>query len=116
MEGMRNMTQIPGLSVPLVCRLPALAIAVTTLVLGAHPALAQDAATGAPSASLGASPGPLDLVKTSVAQVLAIVQSGADEGQRQAELRQVAATLFDFNDMGRRTLVQHWSERSRQEQ
>jgi len=111
------MTQVSGFSVRHVCRLPVLAIAVVVaLALGALPALAQNAATGAPPpAPLVGSLGPLDLVKTSVAQVLAVVQSEADDGQRRAEVRRVAATLFDFNEMGRLTLGQHWSERSPQE-
>jgi len=94
------------------CRLPVLAIAVATLVLGAHPALAQDAAPGAPSGPRG----PLDLVKSSVSRVMVIVQSPADERQRRAEVRQVAETLFDFTEMARRTLGPHWIERSAQEQ
>jgi len=105
------MTQISGLSVRDACRLAVLAIAVAALLLGAHPARAQDAAAGA-----SGSPGPLDLVKTSVAQVMAIVQTQADDGNRRAEVRQVAETLFDFNEMARRTLALHWAARSPQEQ
>jgi phospholipid transport system substrate-binding protein len=105
------MTQISGFSVRDACRLPVLAIAVAALLLGTHPALAQDTATGPPG-----SPGPLDLVKTSVAQVMAIVQTQADDGHRRAEVRQVAATLFDFDEMARRTLGLHWAVRSPQEQ
>jgi phospholipid transport system substrate-binding protein len=105
------MTQVSGFSVRDACRLPVLAIAVAALLLGTHPALAQDAAAGA-----SGSAGPLDLVKTSVAQVLAIVQTQPDDGHRQAEVRRVAATLFDFNEMARRTLGLHWAERSPQDQ
>jgi len=106
------MTQLSGFSVHHVCRLPVLAIAVAALVLGTHPALAEDAAKGAPSGALG----PLDLVKSSVSRVMTIVQSQPDGGQRRAEVRQVAETLFDFNEIARRTLAQHWTERSAQEQ
>ena len=106
------MTQISGFSVGDACRLPLLAITVAALLLGTYPALAQDAAVGARSGS----PGPLALVQTSVARVMEIVQTQADDGHRRAEVRQVAATLFDFNEMARRTLSLHWSERSPQEQ
>ena len=105
------MTQIPGFSVRDVFRLPVLAIAVAALLLGTHPALSQDTAAGAPG-----SPGPLDLVKTSVSQVMAIVQTQADDGHRRADVRRVAATLFDFDEMARRTLGLHWAARSPQEQ
>ena len=107
------MTQIiSGFSVRDACRLPLLAITVAALLLGTYPALAQDAAVGARSGS----PGPLDLVQTSVARVMEIVQTQADDGNRRAAVRQVAATLFDFNEMARRTLSLHWSDRSPQEQ
>ena len=105
------MSQISGFSVRDVCRLPVLAIAVAAFLLGTHPALAQDTAAAASGSS-----GPLDLVKTSVTQVMAIVQTQADDGHRRAEVRQVAATLFDFDEMARRTLGLHWPERSPQEQ
>ena len=110
------MIQISRFSVRHVCRRPVTALAVAALVLGTHPALAQDGGTVAPSGSLAGSLGPLDLVKSSVARVLEIVQSQPDEEQRRAEVRQVAETLFDFQEMARRTLGQHWIERSPQEQ
>ena len=110
------MSQISGFFVRHVCRLPVLAIAVAALLLGTHSALAQDASMGAPSAPLAGQLGPLDLVKASVSRVVAIVQSQPDGAQRRAEVRQVADALFDFNEMARRTLGQHWTERSPQEQ
>jgi phospholipid transport system substrate-binding protein len=106
------MTQIHGLFVRQWCRLPVLSMAVAALVLGAHPALAQDSVKDAPSGPLG----PLDQVKSSVARVMAIVQSQPDGAQRRAEVRQEAERLFDFNEMARRTLGQHWAARSGQEQ
>ena len=105
------MTQISRFSVRDACRLPVIGITMAALLLGTYPAVAQDAAVGAPSGS----PGPLDLVQTSVARVMAIVQTQTDDGHRRTEVRQVAATLFDFNEMARRTLGLHWSGRSPQE-
>jgi phospholipid transport system substrate-binding protein len=110
------MTQVHGFPARRVCRLPAIVAAVTTLVLGTHADLAADAAKGASSSPPVSQPGPLDLVKASVSRALAIVQSPSDGGDRRAEIRQVAATLFDFDEMARRTLAQHWAERSPQEQ
>jgi len=36
--------------------------------------------------------------------------------QRRAEIRRVAEEMFDFDEMARRTLAQHWKTRSPQEQ
>lgn len=92
----------------------ALGAAVTLLVLlGTHPARAEDAAKDARSSN---QTGPIDLVKSSVARAQAIIQSQPDGGQRRAEIRQLVEGLFDFNEMARRTLAQHWAERSAQEQ
>lgn len=110
------MTQIRRFSVRHGRGWPVLAIAMGALVLGTHPALAQDASTGAASAPLAGPLGPLDLVTSSVSRVIAIVRSQPDGGQRRAEVRQVADALFDFTEMARRTLGQHWTERSPQEQ
>ena len=98
------------------CRLPALVGAVAMLVLGTHPALADDAVKARPSAAPVDQPAPLDLVKSSVSRALAIVRSEPDGAPRRAEIRKVAETLFDFNEMARRTLAQHWIQRSLQEQ
>ncbi len=63
---------------------------------------------------------PLDLVKASVSQVLAAAQSrpsGSRESvQRRAEIRRVAAGLFDFKEMARLSLSRHWSAQSPREQ
>ena len=98
-------------------RLPALIAAVAALILGALPALGQDAVKDAPSTPPVVSPlGPLALVQASVTQALAIAQSQADDAQRRIEMRRVGEALFDFNEMGRRALAQHWTDRSTQEQ
>src|SRR4029453_10591591 len=69
-------------------RLPALIAAVAVLVLGALPALAQDAAP--PATSPVVSPtGPLTLVKDSVPRALLIAHSQGDDAQRRVELREV---------------------------
>lgn len=89
-----------------------LAIAMAALVLGPQPAPAQDAGKSASPGSIG----PLTLVESSVSRVMALVQSQPDTDERRAAVREVAMTLFDFNEMARRTLAQHWSDRSPQEQ
>jgi phospholipid transport system substrate-binding protein len=93
-------------------RLLLLAIAMAALLLGPQPAPAQDAGNSASPGSMG----PLSLVESSVSRVMALVKSQPDTDQRRAAVRQVAATLFDFNEMARRTLAQRWSDRSPQEQ
>jgi phospholipid transport system substrate-binding protein len=110
------MTQVHGLSARSICRLPALVAAVTTLILGTLPARAQDAVKDAPSPPpVISQPGPLELVKGSVARALAIAQL-PDAAQRRVEIRQVGEALFDFTEMSRRALGQHWTDRSPQEQ
>jgi len=89
-----------------------LAIAMAALVLGPQPAPAQEAGKRASPGSIG----PLTLVESSVSRVMALVQSQPDTDERRAAVREVAMTLFDFNEMARRTLAQHWSDRSPQEQ
>src|SRR5678815_3865466 len=60
--------------------------------------------------------GPLELVRGSVSRVLAIVQAprvvARGDAQRTAEIRRVAQGLFDFDEMARLTLAQHWKARS----
>jgi len=90
-----------------------LAIVMAALAFGTHPAGSQPKAAPDPT-------GPLDLVRTSVVRVLAIVQASrataSDGGQRRADIRRVAAGLFDFDEMARLTLARHWKDRSPQEQ
>jgi phospholipid transport system substrate-binding protein len=60
--------------------------------------------------------GPLELVRGSVSRVLAIVQAprvvARGDAQRAAEIRRIAQELFDFDEMARLTLAQHWKARS----
>jgi phospholipid transport system substrate-binding protein len=82
------------------------------LASGALPALAQSTTTetglnqvaGPRAAPLQ----PLDVVKSSVTRVLA----AAGAGQQRVEARRVAKELFDFDDMCRRMLADHWPDGS----
>jgi phospholipid transport system substrate-binding protein len=91
----------------------ALAILMAALSIGPHSAGSQPKAAADQA-------GPLDLVRTSVIRVLAIVQAprvaARDGGQRRAEIRRVGRALFDFDGMARLTLARHWKDRSPQEQ
>ena len=88
-----------------------------TLAFGASPALAQTVARVEPAT---AHPGPLELVKSALSGVLTIVQSQSvrdtQEGKRRLEIRQAAPDMFDFDDISRRILAQHWKNASPQEQ
>jgi phospholipid transport system substrate-binding protein len=105
------------------CRVRALSVAAVMAVAAvapAHVAGADEAAKTARPEAAADQTRPLDLVKVSVARVLAIVQAQPAgvplTGKRRAEIRQVAEDLFDFDEMARRTLAQHWKDRSPQEQ
>jgi len=50
-----------------------------------------------------AQPRPLEVVKASFARVLAV-----QPGERRAEIRRVTPQLFDFHEMGRLMLGEHW--------
>jgi phospholipid transport system substrate-binding protein len=97
----------------------ALAIALVALSFAAMPSHAQEPEKAGPS---GREPGharPIDLVKSSVVRVLAVVQSSptpVSEGRRRSDIRQLADGLFDFKEMGRLTLAGHWKERTPREQ
>jgi len=67
--------------------------------------------------------GPRDVVQTAVTRVVTVLSDAepppglrvhGDRGR--AELRRVAGTLFDFDEMARRTLTRHWQERTKEEQ
>jgi phospholipid transport system substrate-binding protein len=68
--------------------------------------------------------GPRDVVESAVNRVVLVVQRadldasdrrGAVE-QRRAELRRVAADLFDFDEISRRALSRYWAARTPEEQ
>jgi phospholipid transport system substrate-binding protein len=98
----------------------ALVMVVVAVASGAEPAFSGDVWKDMQPSATAGSVRPLDLVKSSVAQVLAVVQSrpAAEDknGQRRAEIRRIAAELFDFNEMARLTLSRHWSAQAPREQ
>jgi phospholipid transport system substrate-binding protein len=94
----------------------ALVILVAAISLGPPPALSGDAVQGVQPSAIAGRVRPLDLVKSSVSQVLAAVQSqtapAGESSRHRAEIRRVADGLFDFNEMARLTLSRHWSAQS----
>lgn len=94
----------------------ALVILVGVVSLDTRPARSADAVKDAQPSAVTAGARPLDVVKSSVAQVLATVQSrpatDRESRQRRAEIRRVANELFDFDEMARLTLSRHWSGQS----
>ena len=101
-------------------RRSALAVFLTILVSAASPANAAGPSTGTRPAAASDQLGPLDLVKVSVARVLAILQSQPAgtplTPSRRAEIRRAAEDFFDFDEMARRALGPHWKDRSPSEQ
>ncbi len=72
------------------------------------------------AATAASSTQPQEVVQSAVTRVIAILQDDelarpANLERRRAELRRVADELFDFNEMSRRALARHWSDRSPQE-
>src|SRR5688572_29921438 len=87
-----------------------LSILVLVLVLSLAGAAVADETTAAPL-------GPLTLVKSSVSRVLGIVQSSATGSEkRRTGIVAVSHELFDFNEIARRALGQHWKDLSPGEQ
>jgi phospholipid transport system substrate-binding protein len=87
-------------------------IVVGALASGSLPALAQSTATATELNQAAAPPPPLDVVKSSVTRVLA----AGGGGQQRVEARRVAEELFDFDEMCRRMLADHWQEGSSYQQ
>jgi hypothetical protein len=89
----------------------ALVVLVAAVSLGTQPALPGDPVKAGPPSVTAGRVRPLDLVKASVSQVLAAVQSrpggSRESGQRRAEIRRVADGLFDFREMARLSLSRH---------
>jgi phospholipid transport system substrate-binding protein len=98
----------------------ALVILVAAVSLGTQPAHSGDAIQAVQPNAIAGRVRPLDLVKSSVSQVLAAVESQAAAGGKSArhrtEIRRVADGLFDFNEMARLTLYRHWSAQSPRDQ
>lgn len=66
--------------------------------------------------AMAATPSPTDVVQTAVTRVIVAMQDDPDRQQARAEIRKAAASLFDFDEMARRTLTRHWASRSPEEQ
>jgi phospholipid transport system substrate-binding protein len=102
------------------CRRWGPVILLVTLASGAHAAVAQDVTKSAEPVRAASVSQPLELVRSAVTRAVAIVQSqpagDPESGSRRAEFRHVAGELFDFDDMSRRILAQHWAGASVQEQ
>lgn len=64
--------------------------------------------------------GPREAVESSIVRVLSVIQDGEVNGKavadRPAEVRRIARELFDYDEMTRRTLSRHWSQRTADEQ
>jgi phospholipid transport system substrate-binding protein len=101
-------------------RLSALVVIAAVIPFGAAPALAQTMVSDAQSGPTAGRSGPLNVVTSSISRVLTIVRSqpadATESGRRQAEIREAAVALFDFDEMSRRLLGQRWMEASPQEQ
>ena len=98
----------------------AFAAIAAVIPFGAPPVLAQTMVTDVQSGPTAGADGPLQVVGSSVSRVIKIVQlrpgDVAETRRRQAEIRQVAVELFDFNEISRRLLGQRWTDASLQEQ
>src|SRR5438552_16453489 len=59
--------------------------------------------------------GPREAVEAAVVRVLSIVQDGQAAGapvaDRSGEIRRIAGEIFDFDEISRRALSQHWQAR-----
>jgi len=101
-------------------RFAALVAIAAAMAFGVAPAIAQTSVTDAQPAPADGRPGPLHLVASSISRVLMIVRSqpadAAAGARRQAEIRETAVELFDFEEMSRRLLGPRWMDASPQEQ
>jgi phospholipid transport system substrate-binding protein len=71
-------------------------VALFLLLAGARPAVA-------------AGPGPTEQLKVAIDRVVAILQQpGLDPDDRRAQVRRSADEIFDWDEMARRALAQHW--------
>ena len=86
----------------------AIAVLSSSIVCGSLPASAQSVAEVTTPV---AQPQPLEVVKASFARVLAV-----EPDERRAEIRRVTPQLFDFREMSRRMLGEHWQAASTKDQ
>jgi phospholipid transport system substrate-binding protein len=68
------------------------------------------------ASALAATAGPRDVVQTAVTRVIVAMREDPSRQHARAEIRSAAASLFDFEEMARRTLTRHWAGRSPAEQ
>lgn len=66
--------------------------------------------------AMAATAGPREVVQTAVGRVVAAMQDDPSRAQTRTEIKKAAASLFDFEEMARRTLTRHWTARAPQEQ
>lgn len=66
--------------------------------------------------AMAAGAGPREVVQTAVTRVVVAMQEDPARLQARTEIRKAAASLFDFEEMARRTLTRHWSGRAPEEQ
>ncbi|MBI2161490.1 MAG: ABC transporter substrate-binding protein [Candidatus Rokubacteria bacterium] len=64
--------------------------------------------------------GPREAVESAIVRVLSVIEDGEVNGKavtdRRAEVRRIARELFDYDEITRRTLSRHWSQRTADEQ
>jgi phospholipid transport system substrate-binding protein len=65
--------------------------------------------------AMAAGAGPREVVQTAVTRVVVAMQEDPARLQARTEIRRAAASLFDFEEMARRTLTRHWSGRAPEE-
>lgn len=101
-------------------RFAALVAIAAVIPFGAAPVFAQTMVADAQPGLTAGRSGPLHVVTSSISRVLTIVRSqpaaATESGKRQAEIRQAAVELFDFDEMSRRLLGQRWMDASPEEQ
>jgi phospholipid transport system substrate-binding protein len=101
-------------------RVAAFAAIAAVIPFGAPAVLAQSRVTDVQSGPSVTGYGPLQLVSSSIFRVMRIVRlrpgDATETAKRQAEIRQTAVELFDFDEISRRLLGQRWADASPQEQ
>ena len=102
--------KVPGTELRRLCCVSVLVLG-AAIATGAIPGLAQTVAKEADSAPRAALQ-PLDHVRFSIERLASVVESG----QSQDQARRVVEEMFDFDEMARRTLAQHWKDGSPEEQ
>lgn len=67
------------------------------------------------ASAMATTAGPQDVVETAVTRVIVAMQDDPSRQHARAEIRSAAVSLFDFDEMARRTLTRHWTSRSAEE-